>query len=119
MSTVPVTRGARSTAPSAIERERGGELERLVAERELDVQLATDAEHRMDPILLHAHADDEDAGVLGRHPHGLLDHARHTDRFEDHERAHTVDAPPGIDDTLVAGIDDDVASEVLGETPPP
>ena len=119
ISTVPVTSGSEVDRALGDRAEGGRELVRFVTERELDAQLATDAEHRMDPILLHAHPDDEDAGVLGRHPHGLLDHAGHTDRLEDHERAHTVDPPPGVDHPLVAGVDDDVASEVLGEAPPP
>ena len=71
----------------------------------------------MDPVLLHAHADDEDARVLRCHPHRLLDHARHTDGFEDHERTHAVDLAPRLDRRRLARIDDDVGAELLGELP--
>ena len=119
ISTVPSTEWGEVDRAVSDRLECCRELVRFVRERELDAELAPDAQHRVDPILLHAHPYDEDASVLGRHPHGLFDHAGHTDGFEDHQRAETVDAPPDIDHALVAGVDHDVATEVLGEAPPP
>ena len=115
IDTKPVSRGARSTFSLGDRIERRTELERVVAEHELDVQLLADAEHRVDRVLLHAGADDEDPGVARRHPHRLLDHPRHADGLEDHERLVPVDPAPRGDRRLDRGIDDLVAAEMLGQ----
>ena len=77
--------------------QRAGELHRVVAQHELNVQLAADTEHRVDVVGLHAHTHHENASVLGGHPHGALDHARHADCLEDDERLLAVDLPPRLD----------------------
>ena len=58
--TLPVMSGAPGSALRDVA-ERGGELLRGVAEHELEVQLLVDAEHRLDRVGLHAHADHDDA----------------------------------------------------------
>ena len=46
-----------------------------------------------------------------------VDHARHADRLEDHERAHAVDLAPRLDRRRLARIDDDVGAQLLGQLP--
>ena len=99
--------------------QRLGELVGLVPEGELDVELPADADHRVEPILLHADADDEDARALRRHPHRRVDHPRHADGLEDDERAHAVDIAPRVDGGALGGVDDDVTTKVLGQSTTP
>jgi hypothetical protein len=60
-----------------------GELLGRVAEHELEAELLHDAEHRLDRVLLHADADNDDAGVARRLLEGLLDEPRNAHAFED------------------------------------
>ena len=85
-STSPVISGATSISPSAIDRSDAGELHRVVAEHELDVQLLADPEERVDRVGLHAHADDHDPRCAGARAQDVVDDAGHADGLEDHER---------------------------------
>lgn len=102
MPTFPVSHGARLTALGD-RPERVAELVGRVPEHELEAELLADAQHRMDVVLLHAGAHDEDAGVLRGHAHRLLDHAGHTDRLEDDERLGPVHLAPRLDGGRLAG----------------
>ena len=118
ITTVPVINGERSTRSVAIASSEAANSSGDVSEDELQGQLLADPEHRVDVILLHAGADDQDAAVLRRHPHRVLDHPGDPDRLEHHERLAAVDAAPGADRRLLVRIDDLVAAEVLGESAP-
>ena len=85
--TLPVINGSTGILPSAIRAKRDRELFGCVAEDELEVQLLVDAEHRLDGVALHAHADHDDARAGRRRRHDLVDHAGNADALEDHRRA--------------------------------
>ena len=72
----------------------------------------------MDPVLLHARADDEDARILRGHPHRLLDHAGHTDRLEDDQRPNAIDLAPCIDRRRLTWIDDDIGAQLSSKLAP-
>ena len=95
--------------------ERGGELSGVVTQRELNVEFAPDAKHRVDVIGLHAHADHENSRVPRGDAHCFVDHARHTNGFEDHERSDAIDLAPRIDRSCLAGIDHNIRAEAFGE----
>src|SRR5262249_51764427 len=61
----------------------GRELVRRVPEHELQIELLADAEHGVDGVRLHAHADDHDARAAWRGGHELVEHAGHADALED------------------------------------
>ena len=62
MPTEPVISGSTSTCALGDVAQGVGELVGLVAEHELHVELLDHADHRLDVVGLHAHADDEDLG---------------------------------------------------------
>ena len=55
------------------------------------LELAADADHRVDAVLPACRRRRRGCGVLRRHAHRLVDHAGHADRLEDDERPRAVD----------------------------
>src|SRR5262245_17624219 len=64
-----------------------GELLSAVTEDELNVELFVDAQHRLNRVFLHTHADDHDARPLWRRRHDLVDHAGNTDALKNYGRS--------------------------------
>ena len=75
---------------------RRRELLLRVAEHELQAELLDDAEHRRDRVRLHAHADDDDAGVARRRRHQLIEDTGHADALEHDRRPETARLPPAL-----------------------
>ena len=99
--------------------QRLGELVGLVAEGELDVELSPDADHRVDLVGLHAHADDQDAESLGaiRIAASIIPGTPTASKMTSGRVPST--SRQAIDGRPLGGVDDDVAPEVLGQRPPP
>ena len=96
-TTKPVSHGARSTLLLGDRVERRGELQRVVAEHELEFSsLPMPSIGWNVSCCMHAPTISSRA-FLGRHPHRLLDHPGNTDRLEDDERLAAVDAAPRLD----------------------
>src|ERR1700680_2069119 len=58
--------------------QRGRKFLRVVTQHELDIEFLVDAEHRLEAVALHAHADHHYARVGGRRRDDRINHARHS-----------------------------------------
>ena len=86
--------------------QRRRELIRVIGVHEVEVELLDHRDEGTERVGLHAHAGDDNAASRRCVEDRLIEHPRHPDCLEEHQRAQPVDAPPRVDHRLRAWVDD-------------